>query len=113
MAKNPLDGFGLPWMAVAGAAVGAYLPYLMVFKEKKKTMTSMEKAFASLLRLLLAKLEEQEGEIEKLRKRPTAESLEDLHREVERLRGENERLRKERTAIVPAAAPAPKRRKRS
>jgi hypothetical protein len=76
---------------------------------KEKTMTPMEKAFAALLKLLLGKLEEQDAEIEKLKKRPTQENLDVAHREAERLHDEIARLRKERTAIVPA----PKRGKKS
>lgn len=108
--SDPLDAFGLGAFSLVGAAMGALLGTPSMLKlfsglTKEKTMTAMEKALMALLKLVLQKVEDQDSEIEKLKKRPTQESLDAVHREADRLRDEIERLRKERVAIVPHASP--------
>jgi hypothetical protein len=87
--ENPLgDWGGISSLAALGGIVGlgtAYLMPMLMKMFKEKTMTPMEKAFAQLLKLLLGKLEEQDAEIEKLRKRPTEEAYKALTEENAKL----------------------------
>ena len=95
---NPLDAFGLGAFSLVGVAMGALLGTPSILKlfsglTKEKTMTAMEKALIQVFKLLLQKYEELEAEAEKLRKRPTQETLADALRDNERLLRQNDALR--------------------
>lgn len=88
MKTNPIVQ-KLDWWSLAGAAIpGILAPFFASLLTKKdKTMTTLEKAFTTLVGLLCQRLSESEETVEKLRKdlsdRPTRESFDLVVKQAE------------------------------